>query len=81
MGGPLDVLVLAAKVWELPQHLDAARRIASDLITLAPDDPMEWPSGLRKGDSLGLFVGTAGTALLLARLIDPESVGSLSLLR
>ncbi|MBK9156577.1 MAG: hypothetical protein IPM11_00280 [Micropruina sp.] len=80
MGGPLDVLVLAAEVWELPQHLDAARRIASDLITLAPDDPMEWPSGLRKGDALGLFVGTAGTALLLARLIDPVTVRCLSLL-
>lgn len=80
LGGLLDVLLLAGEICDQPAHVDAARRIASDLVALAPDDPMAWPSGLRTGDSLGLFVGTAGTALLLARLIDPAGVGSLSLL-
>ena len=32
------------------------------------------------GRRLGLFVGTAGTALLLARLLDPARIASLSLL-
>ena len=80
LGGPLDVLVLAGQTWHDPAHLHAARRIASDLLTLAPDDPLEWPTGLRVDGCLGLFVGTAGTALLLGRLLEPERIGSLSLL-
>ncbi|MCA0293716.1 MAG: hypothetical protein LCH96_00135 [Actinobacteria bacterium] len=80
LGGPLDVLVLAAEVWDEPGHLHAARRIASDLLVGAPEDPLDWPSGLRADGCLGLFVGTAGTALLLARLLEPARVGSLSLL-
>lgn len=78
-GGPLDVLVLAAEVFGEPAHLEAARRIASDLLATAPEDPLDWPGGVRADGCLGLFVGTAGTALLLARLLDP-TIGSLSLL-
>ena len=80
LGGALDVLVLASEVWDAPSHLEAARRIATDLVALAPDDPLEWPSGLAAEGCLGLFVGVAGTALILARVADPSRVGSLSLL-
>lgn len=80
LGGLLDVLVLAAEVWDEPAHLSAARRIMVDLLATAPEDPMDWPSGLKAPGSLGLFVGVAGTALLLARLADPGRIGSLSLL-
>jgi lantibiotic modifying enzyme len=80
-GGPLDVLVLATEVWSDPSHLAAARRIASDLLASAPENPLDWPGGLRNAEGcIGLFVGTAGTALLLARLLDPARIGSLSLL-
>lgn len=80
MGGLLDVLVLASEVWNEPAHLSAARRIAVDLLATAPEDPMEWPGGLKAPGSLGLFVGVAGVALMLARLADPARIGSLSLL-
>lgn len=79
LGGLLDVLVLATEVWGEPTHLQAARRIACDLLATAPADPAEWPSGLKAPGSLGLFVGVAGTALLLARLAEPGRVGSPSL--
>ncbi|SHJ13145.1 Lanthionine synthetase C-like protein [Tessaracoccus bendigoensis DSM 12906] len=79
-GGLLDVLVQAAEVWDEPGHLQAARRIAVDLLATAPEDPLEWPSGLKAPGCLGLFVGVAGTALLLTRLADPTGMGTLSLL-
>ncbi len=80
LGGLLDVLVQAWEVWGEPAHLQAARRIAVDLLATAPEDPLEWPSGLKAPGCLGLFVGVAGTALVLARLADPARIGSLSLL-
>ena len=80
LAAPLDVLALAGEVWPDADHLAAARRIASDLVRLAPADPLDWPSGLRADACLGLFVGTAGSALLFARLLDPARIGSLSLL-
>ncbi|NHB83745.1 hypothetical protein G7085_00890 [Tessaracoccus sp. HDW20] len=80
MGGPLDVLVQATEVWGEPAHLEAARRITVDLLATAPADPLDWPSGLKAPGCLGLFVGLAGTALVLARLADPGRIGPLSIL-
>ena len=80
MGAPLDVLVQAWEVWDEAVHLDAARRIAVDLLATAPADPLDWPSGLKAEGCLGLFVGVAGTALVLARLADPTRIGPLGVL-
>lgn len=80
LGGPLDVLVQAAEVWGEEQHLQAARRIAVDLLTTAPAGPLDWPSGLKAPGCLGLFVGVAGTALVLARLADPARIGPIGVL-
>ncbi|MBK9158081.1 MAG: hypothetical protein IPM11_08135 [Micropruina sp.] len=61
MGGPLDVLVLAAEVWELPQHLDAAGRNASDLVSLARTTPWNCRPAYGRATSLVPFVRTVGT--------------------
>ncbi len=83
-GAPLDALVLASETWGVEEHLDAARAFAAELVTgittAAGDDPLAWPGGLPAEGSASLFLGLAGTAVTLARLIRPESVVSPSLL-
>lgn len=80
LGGPLDALVLAHETWGVVEHLDAARHFAAAAIETLGDDPLAWPSGLRAEGSAGLFVGVAGAAVVLGRLLHPESVHSPALL-
>lgn len=79
LGASLDVLVLASERGA-PRHLDAARRFAETIVAALPEDPLEWPSGVRAEGSLSLFLGLAGVAVVLARLLHPERVASPSLL-
>lgn len=80
LGGPLDALVLAHQTWGVDAHLDAARHFAAAAVAMLDDDPLAWPSGVRADGSVALFVGVAGAAVVLARLLDPESVPSPALL-
>ncbi|MFM9919581.1 lanthionine synthetase LanC family protein [Lacisediminihabitans sp. H27-G8] len=79
LGASLDVLVLAAERGA-PRHLEAARRFAETIVGALPADPLEWPSGVRAEGSVSLFLGVAGAAVVLARLLHPERVASPSLL-
>ena len=75
LAGPLEVLITAARTWSAPSHLTAARQLAAEVVRCLPDDPWQWPSGILQTDGVaGLFVGTAGTALTLARLVHPDTV-------
>ena len=79
LGASLDVLVLAAERGA-PRHLHAARRFAETIVEALPEDPLGWPSGVRAEGSVSLFLGLAGAAVVLARLLHPERVASPSLL-
>ena len=79
LGASLDVLVLASERGA-PRHLDAARRFAETIVAALPEDPLAWPSGVRAEGSVSLFLGLAGAAVVLARLLHPQRVASPSLL-
>jgi len=72
LGGPLDVLALAHELWGVKAHLEAARHFAAAIVRVLGDDPLAWPAGVRAPGSAGLFVGVAGAAVVLARLVHPE---------
>lgn len=80
LGGPLEALVLASETWQVQEHLDAARQLAAAAVDMLDDDPLTWPAGVRAPGSAGLFVGVAGAALVLARLLDPGKLASPALL-
>lgn len=80
LGGPLDALLLAHETWGVAEHLTAARHFAATAVATLGDDPLAWPSGVRAEGSAGLFVGVAGVALVLARLLSPGAVKSPALL-
>lgn len=80
LGGPLEALVLAGETWQVQAHLDAARLVAAAAVDMLDDDPLTWPAGVRAPGSTGLFVGVAGAALVLARLLHPEMLASPALL-
>lgn len=80
LGGPLEALVLASETWQVRAHLDAARQLAAAAVDMLDDDPLAWPAGVRAAGSTGLFVGVAGAALVLARLLDPGRLTSPALL-
>jgi lantibiotic modifying enzyme len=79
LGGALDVLVLASERGA-PTHLDAARRFAETIVGALPEDPLAWSAGVRAEGSVSLFLGLAGAAVVLARLLHPDRVASPSLL-
>ncbi len=80
LGGPLDALMLAHETWGVEEHLDAARYFAAAAVAALGDAPLAWPAGVRADGSAALFVGVAGVAVMLARLVHPGSVPSPSLL-
>lgn len=80
LGGPLEALVLAHETWGVVDHLDAARHFAAAAVATLGNDPLAWPAGVRADGSAALFVGVAGVALVLARLLEPDAVKSPALL-
>ena len=54
--------------------------MAAAAVDMLDDDPLAWPAGVRAAGSMGLFVGVAGAALVLARLLDPGRLTSPALL-
>ncbi|MFQ4148484.1 lanthionine synthetase LanC family protein [Arthrobacter sp. LAPM80] len=80
IGGALEALTLAHDLWKVVPHLAAAREFAAAAVAGLDEDPLAWPGGVRAAGSTGLFVGVAGVALILARLIDPGKISSPALL-
>ncbi|MFT3876838.1 MAG: lanthionine synthetase LanC family protein [Propioniciclava sp.] len=81
-GGPLGVLALAARVLDEPRHLRTAREACCAVLEVLPEEPSDWPCGLRGADGdLSWANGLAGTALLLAELAAPDAASSVVLLR
>lgn len=81
LGGPMSVLADAGRVLGEPHHVDTARRAAATLVSALPHDPTEWPSGFKEADGdLALLTGVAGTALVLAQVLDPWALPSAALL-
>nr|WP_239579851.1 lanthionine synthetase LanC family protein [Microlunatus panaciterrae] len=80
LGGPLDVLLSAHRLWEVPEHLAAARSMAVAVADLLGQNPLDWPSGLSATGGSSLFLGLGGAALVLARAAYPDRIGSPALL-
>jgi lantibiotic modifying enzyme len=72
LGSAIDLLLLAHEVLGSPEHLAGAQLFSDQLLGVLGDDPLLWPAGVGTGASTGLFVGLAGTALVLARAGYPE---------
>jgi lantibiotic modifying enzyme len=72
LGSAIDLLLLAHEVLGSPEHLAGAQLFTDQLLDVLDDDPLLWPAGVGTGASTGLFVGLAGTALVLARAGYPE---------
>lgn len=70
-GGALDLLASAAAAWQDDDVLVRARGLAARLLAALGEDPQHWPSGTAVPGGAGLFLGLSGTAVVLARLVDP----------
>lgn len=51
LGGPLEVLIEASRIWQTPSHLEVAREFSCTLIDALPEDPWSWPDGMVSGSS------------------------------
>lgn len=80
LGGPLELLLVAAEATGDPGPLGPARQAALDFIAAHGPAPTNWPIGVPGGRfAPGLFVGLAGTLLTLVRLVAPRLVPSAAL--
>ncbi len=73
LGGVLDTLALATEVWGDDHYLGVAQRAAVALVAAWDDDPLAWPGQVSGPPASSLYLGLAGTALVLARLAYPDS--------
>jgi lantibiotic modifying enzyme len=72
LGAAIDLMLLAFDVLGSPDHLAGAQFFADELLAVLGEDAWRWPSGHGAGDSFGLFMGLAGTAMVLARAGYPD---------
>jgi lantibiotic modifying enzyme len=76
LGGTILLLLAAHETLGEPEHLDAARWIATRALEQLEGDPGAWPSGVPGGAfSPGLMTGLAGAMYVLARAEDPQVPG------
>ena len=73
VGGAMDVLITAADQWQVDEHRENARYAAAAIADWLGEDPRIWPTGWHTRGGAGLFMGLAGTAMVLARLAWPQS--------
>jgi lantibiotic modifying enzyme len=74
LGAAIDLMLLAFEVLGSPDHLAAAQFFADEVLAILGEDAWRWPSGHEAGDSTGLFLGLAGTAMVLARAGYPDEL-------
>jgi len=72
LGAAIDLMLLAFDVLGSPDHLAGAQFFADEVLAILGEDAWRWPSGHEAGNSTGLFLGLAGTAMVLARAGDPD---------
>lgn len=79
--GTIELLLEAHAVLGDAEHLETARALADQAITLLGPDVEVWPGGVRGSPGPGLMNGLAGSMHLITRLAAPAALPSLALLR
>jgi len=77
LGGAAELLLLAYEVFDLHDHLRAARQVGRLCLNVYARNGQTWTCGLRGAEHVpGLFLGLAGIGTTLLRLHDPSAIGS-----
>jgi lantibiotic modifying enzyme len=77
LGGAAELLLLAYEVFNLPDHLRAARQVGRLCLNVYARNDQTWTCGLRGAEHVpGLFLGLAGIGTTMLRLHDPSAIGS-----
>jgi lantibiotic modifying enzyme len=77
LGGAAELLLLAYEVFDLHDHLRAARQVGRFCLNVYAQNDQKWTCGLRGAEHVpGLFLGLAGIGTTLLRLHDPSAIGS-----
>lgn len=77
LGGAAELLLLAYEVFDLHDHLRAARQVGRLCLKVYALNGQTWTCGLRGAEHVpGLFLGLAGIGTTLLRLHDPSAIGS-----
>jgi len=77
LGGAAELLLLAYEVFDLHDHLRAARQVGRLCLNVYARNGQTWTCGLRGAEHVpGLFLGLAGIGTTLLRLHDPSVIGS-----
>ena len=77
LGGAAELLLLAYEVFDLYDHLRAARQVGRLCLNIYARNGQTWTCGLRDAEYVpGLFLGLAGIGTTLLRLYDPSAIGS-----
>ncbi len=77
LGGAAELFLLAHEVFNLHDHLRAARQVGRLCLNIYARNGRTWTYGLRDAEHVpGLFLGLAGIGTTLLRLYDPSAIGS-----
>ncbi len=77
LGGAAELLLLAYEVFNLHDHLRAARQVGRLSLNIYERNGHRWTCGLHDAENVpGLFLGLAGIGTILLRLHDPSAIGS-----
>jgi lantibiotic modifying enzyme len=77
LGGAAELLLLAYEVFDLHDHLRAARQVGRLCLNIYTRNGQTWTCGLHGAEHVpGLFLGLAGIGTTLLRLHDPSATGS-----
>jgi lantibiotic modifying enzyme len=77
LGGAAELLLLAYEVFDLHDHLRAARQVGRLCLNMYAHNGQTWSYGLHGAEHVpGLFLGLAGIGTTLLRLHDPSAIGS-----
>jgi lantibiotic modifying enzyme len=77
LGGVTELILLAGEILKLPDHAQAARRVADLCLKIKSINGGNWTNGLAGCSNVpGLFTGLAGIGVTMMRVADPSLIGS-----
>ncbi|MFI0849632.1 lanthionine synthetase LanC family protein [Mesorhizobium sp. IMUNJ 23232] len=77
LGGVTELILLASEILNLPEHQQAARRLADLCLKIRALNGGKWTTGLAGcTDVPGLFIGIAGIGVTMLRVDNPAAIGS-----
>ncbi|MEQ1956632.1 lanthionine synthetase LanC family protein [Mesorhizobium yinganensis] len=77
LGGVTELILLASEILKLPEHSQAACRLADLCLKIKSLNGGKWTTGLAGcADVPGLFTGIAGVGVTMLRIGNPAAIGS-----